>query len=99
MSQNVRKVRWKQILRRWSGPSANEKLVALAILSHSDRHGYATLSHADISETSGGLDKRTVKKATDRLAQMGSLEIQMHGKGKKFTYRLYTSRQALAVKE
>jgi hypothetical protein len=91
----TQKVKWKQILRRWWGLSANEKLVALSILAHANRDGFATVSHGDISDTSGGLDVRTVRKATERLSSIGSLEIQSHGKGKKFTYRLHTSIKVL----
>jgi hypothetical protein len=94
----LQKVKWKQVLRRWWGLNANEKLVALSILAHSNRDGFATVSHRDLSETSGGLDARTVRKATDRLSKIGSLEIQNPGKGKKFTYRLHTSSKALQPK-
>jgi len=94
----AQKVKWKNILRRWWGLSANEKLVALSILAHSNREGFATVSHGDISDTSGGLDVRTVRKATERLSSVGSLEIQSHGKGKKFTYRLHTSTKVLQPK-
>ena len=85
------KVKWRTILRQWKALKPHEKLVALGILAHSGKDGWATVSPGELKETTGGLDYRTIRKATERLGKLGALQTGESDKKSKNLYRLHES--------
>lgn len=92
------KVKWRVVLRRWHALTSAEKLVALTILSHSDPKGWANMSLADVHQTSGGLDNRTIKKAISRLESLGALIIAPSDNKRRQLFRLTQSTAVLKEK-
>jgi hypothetical protein len=87
----MKKVKGRTILRQWKALTPQEKLVALGIQAHSGKDGWATVSPGELKETTGGLDYRTIRKATERLEKLGALETSESEKKSKKLYRLHES--------
>lgn len=83
-------MKWRTILRQWKALSPQEKLVALGILAHSGKDGWATVSPGELKETTG-LDYRTIRKAIERLEQLAALQISDSDQKSKKLYRLHES--------
>jgi hypothetical protein len=82
------KVKWRSILQRWKALTAQQKLVALGILAHSGKEGWAKVSPGELKETTG-LDYRTIHKATEKLGELGALETGESNQKSKKLYRLH----------
>lgn len=90
------KVKYRTILLKWKALTPQEKLVALGIQAHSGKDGWATVSPGELRETTGGLDYRTIRKATERLEQLGTLQL---GESKQKSKRLYRLHESQAVRK